>query len=140
MQIVTGDASEWTRIAEREQFGHGFVLLYRTAFGRWFETVDIIAKEELASSRALTSIEVAEMWKEKVDQAEVGDQVTARYLDVVMKLKRKLFSDENAMLKLAWADETFGPGASPWDSIYKIELLITKVSASPNEAENARGS
>ena len=134
MQIVTADASEWMRIAEREQFGHGFVLLYRTAFGRWFETVDIIAKEELASSRALTSIEVAAMWKEKVDQTEVVDQVTARYLDVVMKLKRKLFSDADAVVKLAWADDHFGP-CSPWDSIYRIDLLTSKMSASPNDTE-----
>ena len=97
------------RIAEREQFGHGFVLLYRTTFGRCFETVDIIAKEELASSRTLTSVDVADMWKQKVQQSEAGDQVTARYLDVVMKLKRKLFSDAGAVAKLDWADDNFGP-------------------------------
>ena len=55
-------------------------------------------------SRALTSVEVAEMWKEKVDQAEVGDQITPRHLDVVMKLKRKHFSDENALIDEALGD------------------------------------
>ena len=74
------------------------------------------------------------MWKEKVDQAEVGDQVTLKYLDTALKLKRKLFGDADAVGKLAWADDHFGP-CSPWDSIYKIELLISKVSGSPNETE-----
>ena len=57
-----------------------------------------------------------------------------------MKLKRSLFGDADAVGKLAWADEHFGPNAL-WGSIYKVEMLITKVVAgSPDETENARGS
>ena len=44
----------------------------------------------------MSTAEVAAMWMEKVDQSEVGNQVTTKYLDTVMKLKRNLFCDADA--------------------------------------------
>ena len=109
------------RFGVEANFGTGTVrqcsyALVPNAFGRLFETVDIVKKAELASSRTLSSAEVAEMWKEKVDQAEVGDQVSPKYLATSMKLKRKLFGDADAVGKLDWADAHFGQH-TPWDSI-----------------------
>jgi len=125
--VKTLEEADWKRIAERESFGHGYELLYRTAMGRAFEVMGFIDKEEARLKRTPTAREIEDAWKEHVDQASSGgDRVNVTYVETLLKCRKRIFNDAAATQKLLWADDNWVQ-RSPWDSIYKIECLATKV-------------
>lgn len=94
--------------------------------GRAFEVLDVIKREESKAGRELTAIEIAGVWSGRVKQANLGDQVTVTYVEALMRCKRRIFSDADVTKKLLAAEETFGT-RTPWDSLYKVEVLASKV-------------
>ncbi|CAK0906463.1 unnamed protein product [Prorocentrum cordatum] len=58
MTVESAAKVDWKRIDERESFGRSFEMLCRTALGRAFEVLDIIAKEEDSQKRELSPNEV----------------------------------------------------------------------------------
>ena len=126
MNVESPGKADWKRIDERESFGRAFEMLYRTALGRAFEVLDIVAKEEERQQRELDASEVEALWKSNVTASGMGDQVTKTYIDTLLKCKKRVFSDADATAKLLQADETYGV-KGPFDSLYKIEVLATKV-------------
>eukprot|EP00959_Pyramimonas_sp_CCMP1952_P092669 1939437-Pyramimonas_sp.AAC.1 len=126
MKVESAAAVDWKRIDERESFGHTYELLYRTALGRAFEVLDIIAKEEAVANRPLNPKEVEAMWKSKVSESNMGDKVSKSYIETLLKCKKRVFNDADATSKLLLADEEYGV-KGPFDSLYKIEVLAAKV-------------
>lgn len=94
--------------------------------GRAFEVLDMIKRQETAAGRELTPTEIVEVWSSKVQQANLGDQVTVSYVEALLQCKRRVFSDGDVTKKLLAAEETFGT-KTPWDSIYKVAVLASKV-------------
>ena len=127
--IVRCEKSEiqWRQINERESVGKSFKLLYRTAIGRMFEVLDVIMAHERANGVELSAKEVAELWNLHVGDAEIGEKVTDTYVIALQKIRRRIIQDKAAITKLLAADEEFGVVGTPWDSIYKLESLATKI-------------
>ena len=127
--IVRCEKSEiqWRQINERESVGKSFKLLYRTAIGRMFEVLDVIMAHERANGVELSAKEVAELWNLHVGDAEIGEKVTDTYVIALQKIRKRIIQDKAAITKLLAADEEFGVVGTPWDSIYKLESLATKI-------------
>ena len=134
--LVSCEASEikWKQITERNEVGRSFNLLFRTAIGTMFEVLDMVITHEQTTRSEMTAEEVATRWNEKVDYTGIGDRVTPTYANALMKIRRRIIGNKDAIVKLLAADETFGVAGTPWDSIYKLEALATKVGARENKS------
>jgi hypothetical protein len=125
---VSVEDVSWKRISEREAFGHGYELLYRTAIGRAFEVIDVMNRESARLKREATATEVETAWLNRVEQSGMSDKVTAGYVDTVLKCKKRIFNDSEATAKLLMAEDQW-MRSTPWDSLYKLECLATKLGA-----------
>ena len=135
VKCASVEDANWKRIAEREAFGHGFELLCQTAIGRAFEVMDVISKEEAARNREFNAAHVANLWSSRVQQSGVGDEVNAGYTEILPNCKRRVFSDAAATQKLLWAGEHWGIATTPWDSLYKVDVLATKLGPQKNSTK-----
>ena len=117
---------ELKRINEREGFGHQFELLYRSPFDRIFEVVDLQNKIEQELGKAATAKQVETVWCENIDQSGMSEEVNKDFIELAVKIKKKVFFCGDTVRKLKEADDTWLK-QSPWDSIYKIEVLCTKL-------------
>ena len=123
VQIGDTDQLKWKRVQERENVGKLFKHLFRTPFGRAFEIIDMIA----GMGGDPSPQEAADEWNAKIESSGLGDPVTTDLVLVAMKVKNRIFKDTGAMAQLVWAENNFNPKTNPWDTLYKLDAVATKL-------------
>lgn len=67
--VQNEEAANWMSIQAREDIGHSFESLFRTALGRTFEVISFIDTDEAMTPKALEML-----WRTNVNQSSMGDR------------------------------------------------------------------
>ncbi len=119
----------WQRINARESYATEFDLFSRTVLGRIHEVWDVLLKlEQDRGGRTPAPALVAQAWQDNARLSGSSEPVTMSYVETALTVRRRVLSDTDSLKAIQRAEDLWGK-ATPWNSIYKLELLARKLGA-----------
>ena len=109
----------------RESVGTDFAALHRTPVQRIFELISWKTSQERANGKTMSVTDVADTWQKHVQTSVMSEKITAGYIDTALTVYDRILSIEQAAAIVLDAEERWGV-KSPWDSVYKLEVVIKK--------------
>ncbi len=116
----------WKRINVRESYATQFDLFTRTTLGRIHEVWDVMLKLEQERGRPPAPTAVAQAWADNANMSGTSEPVTLSFIDTSLTVRRRVLSDPGTLAAIQRADDRWGK-ATPWNSIYKMEMLARKI-------------
>ena len=123
-------------ISIRENFGTGYDLLFRSAVQRIYE----LAVYRDSQSSKMTYKEVAQKWKSSVTFSTITEEGDAKdwtsFVESALSVYDRCLKHPGVQRLILDAEEKWGK-QTPWDSVYKLEILVTKCAKPCGRADTA---
>ena len=123
-------------ISIRENYGTGFDLLFRSTVQRIYE----LAIYRDSQTAKMTYKEVAQKWKSSVTFSTITEEGDAKdwssFVEVALSVYDRCLKHPVVQRLILDAEEKWGK-QTPWDSVYKLETLVSKCGKPSGRADTA---
>ena len=126
VRCTNQDDRYWKAVNLREEIGTQYATMYRSAVQRIFELVNWkkrIEKRDGVSNMSVTDVTTA--WETNVTASSMGETVNYGFIDAALTVWNRMLSDPTCQQIVLTSEEEWGK-RTPWDSVYKLELVIKR--------------